>query len=194
MQHQIATFTPAAMSLAEIEGMHRLRYEVFSQKLGWEVAVTDGMERDSFDDVPEVVYMLAKSPTGSVDACWRLLPSLGPNMLRDTFPELMHGHPVPASADCWELSRFAVATDRAGTSNASVGPVSMGLMAQAVLFAQERGIARYVTVTTPAMERMLKHAGIHIYRLGPPIRIGIAAAVACMVEVDEITMLALGIS
>jgi acyl homoserine lactone synthase len=101
MNHQIATYELHSMSPMDSEGMHRLRYEIFSQKLGWEVNAVNGMERDEFDDVPEVEYMLAKSFTGSVDACWRLLPTLGPNMLRDTFPELLHGQPAPAGADCW---------------------------------------------------------------------------------------------
>jgi len=113
-------------------------------------------------------------------------------MLRDTFPELLHGQPAPAGADCWELSRFAVATDRAGTSNATVGPVSMALMAESIAFAKERGILRYVTVTTPIMERMLKQAGLHISRMGPPIRIGVTAAIACTIELDEITQHAVG--
>lgn len=192
MEHTISTGSPVSMSKADLDGMHRLRYEIFSQKLGWEVNVVDEMERDEFDDVPEVAYMVARSPMGSIDACWRLLPTLGPNMLRDTFPQLLYGQPAPAAADCWELSRFAVATDRAGTSNASVGPVSKALMAESVAFARSRGIVRYATVTTPVMERMLKHAGITINRLGPPMRIGIAAAVACIIEIDERTQRAVG--
>jgi acyl homoserine lactone synthase len=192
MDHYIATYALRAMSPMDSEGMHRLRYEIFSQKLGWEVNVQNGLERDQFDDVSEVEYMLAKSPEGSVEACWRLLPTLGPNMLRDTFPQLLHGQSAPCGADCWELSRFCVATDRAGTSNATVGPVSMALMAESAAFAKARGIVRYVTVTTPVMERMLKHAGLHISRIGPPIRIGVASAVACIIELDEITLRAVG--
>jgi acyl homoserine lactone synthase len=194
MEHQISTGSPLSMTASDIEGMHRLRHEVFAVKRGWDVKSENGMERDAFDDVPEVMYMVARSTLGRIDACWRLLPTLGPNMLRDTFPELLHGQTAPASADCWELSRFAVATDRAGTSNASVGPVARGLMAESVRFAMERGIERYVTVTTPIMERMLKQTGLHVHRVGPPIRIGIAAAVACFIEIDDQTKAALGIS
>lgn len=192
MEHRIWTGSPATMSPGDLEGMYQLRYEIFSQKLGWEVNAVNGMERDLFDDVPEVSYMVAKSPAGSIDACWRLLPTLGPHMLRDTFPQLLYGQPAPAGVDCWELSRFAVATDRAGTSNAAIGPVSKGLMAESIAFAKARGIVRYTTVTTPVMERMLKHAGITISRLGPPMRIGVAAAVACVIELDERTQRATG--
>ena len=192
MEHQISTGTPVTMPQQDIVGMHKLRHEVFALKLGWEVKSENGLERDEFDDVPEVVYIVAKSPAGIVDACWRLLPTLGPNMLRDTFPALLHGQAAPAAADCWELSRFAVATDRAGTSNATVGPISRGLMVESMKFAIENGIARYVTVTTPILERMLKQTGINIHRVGPPIRIGVATAVACYIEVDEQTKFALG--
>lgn len=192
MEHQISTGSPDSMQPLDMEGMFRLRHEVFAVKLGWEVKSEEGLERDEFDDVPEVVYMVAKATGGSIDACWRLLPTLGPNMLRDTFPELLHGQAAPAAEDCWELSRFAVATDRAGTSNASVGPLSKGLMAQSVEFAIEHGIARYVTVTTPIMERMLKHTGLNVHRVGPPLRIGVASAVAVYIEIDDQTKRALG--
>lgn len=193
MNHSIGTFTPNQLPLDDLHGMLRLRYEVFSERLGWDVQTSEGMERDSFDDLPRVAYVLAKSSIGTVDACWRILPTTGPNMLRNTFPELLHGQDAPASEDCWELSRFAVATNRTITNNAAFGPISIALMAESAAFAKANGIARYVTVTTPAMERMLKNLKIHIHRIGPPIRIGVAAAVACFIEVDEITLAALDI-
>ena len=106
----VNTFAPEETALTDLEAMFRLRYEVFHEKLGWEVQVTNGMERDHFDDLPDVTYIMGKGEGGTVDACWRLLPSTGPYMLKDTFPELLHGQPAPQAADVWELSRFAVAT------------------------------------------------------------------------------------
>lgn len=193
MNHSIGAFTPNQLPPTDLDGMLRLRFEVFSERLGWEVQTSEGMERDSFDDLPRVAYVLAKSSIGTVDACWRILPTTGPYMLRDIFPELLHGQDSPASEDCWELSRFAVATNRATTNNAAFGPISIALMAESAAFAKVNGILRYVTVTTPAMERMLKNLKIHIHRIGPPIRIGVASAVACIIEVDDITLSALGL-
>jgi acyl homoserine lactone synthase len=66
-------------------------------------------------------------------------------------------------------------------------------MTQAWHFAQERGIARYVTVTTAAIERMLLKQGLSVHRLGPPMRIGSVLTVACFIEVDGITRRALGL-
>lgn len=65
-------------------------------------------------------------------------------------------------------------------------------MTEAARFAQENGIARYVTVTTAAIERMMKGLGLHIHRLGAPVRIGSVLTVACFIEVDEITLKAIG--
>ena len=119
-------------------------------------------------------------------------------MLRDVFPELLHGQPAPAAADVWELSRFAVAADRVGASDSAgthqigFGELSVALMAQSTRFAQAHGIARYVTVTTAAIERMLRKQGVNVHRLGPPLRIGQVLTVACFIEIDDITLRALG--
>lgn len=192
MQHCVSTYHPSTMATNDLEGMFRLRFEVFHEKLGWDVETQNGLEQDAYDSVPDVAYVLAKGASGSVDGCWRILPTTGPYMLRDTFPELLHGLPAPNAADCHELSRFAVATDRVETANANVGPISMALMRESAAFAVANGIARYVTVTTPVMERMLRQKGIHVHRMGPSIRIGVASAVALMIEVDHITLSAVG--
>lgn len=192
MQQDVRTYAPQTMTSEEMESMFRLRYEIFHEKLGWNVQHQNGMERDPYDDVERVAYVLAKSANGAVDACWRLLPTTGPNMLRDTFPELLHGLPAPHSEKIWEMSRFAVATSRADTANGAFGPISKALMRESAAFAAAHGIERYVTVTTPVMERMLRQQGLHIHRMGPSIRIGIAAAVAVVIEVDHLTLDAVG--
>ncbi|MDR7152053.1 acyl homoserine lactone synthase [Hydrogenophaga palleronii] len=193
MNHHVNIHRPLQMNKSDLNAMFKLRYSVFHDRLGWDVQTKDGMERDEFDDLPEVSYVLAKDADGSVDACWRLLPTTGPYMLRLTFPELLHGQAAPMSEDCWELSRFAVATDRVGTSNATFGPMSMALMRQSAEFALENNITRYVSVTTPVMERMLRQQGLHVHRIGPSIRIGVASAVAVVIEVDDITLAAIKI-
>jgi acyl homoserine lactone synthase len=196
--HTIQTRSLRELAVDDRTKMHLLRGEVFAGRLGWDVKVTpDGQEIDEYDALESAHYILAKKD-GHVDACWRLLPTLGPNMLRDIFPELLHGQSAPAAADCWELSRFAVAADRlshdesAGTHQIGFGEISVALMAESTRFAQEQGIARYVTVTTAAIERMLKKQGVNVHRLGPPLRIGSVLTVACFIEIDDITLRALG--
>lgn len=182
------------MNPADQQGMFTLRHEVFVDRLGWSVNSQNGMERDLFDDLPHAEYIIANAPDGQVNACWRLLPSTGPYMLRDTFPELLGGLPALCETDVWELSRFAVATDRVATSHGGFGPISAQLLAESARFALRHGIARYVTVTTLPIERMLKRQGLHMSRIAPPVKIGIVMAVACVIEVDHITLDAVGVS
>jgi acyl homoserine lactone synthase len=183
--------------------MFRLRYDTFKVRLGWKVKTQGDQEIDEFDDMPEARYIVAKGPS-EIDAHWRLLPTLGPNMLADVFPQLLHGAPAPCSADCWELSRFAIATDRlaasedAGNPQLGFGELSVALMTQAWHFAKAHGIERFVTVTTAPIERMLKKLGLSVHRLGPPLRIKDESGkdvltVACFIEVDDITRAALGL-
>jgi acyl homoserine lactone synthase len=198
MNHTVVTQPLRDLSGADRTGMFKLRYDTFFTRLGWDVQTVDGQEIDEFDQGDLARYIVAKSPESGVDACWRLLPTLGPNMLRDVFPELLHGLPAPAAADVWELSRFAINSNRAtGADNAGnhqigFGELSLSLMVAAARFAQANGIARYVTVTTAAIERMMKGLGLHIHRLGAPRKIGSVLTVACFIEVDEQTLKAIG--
>lgn len=191
--HSVQTHQLQSMSSSDAEGMFRLRYDTFHTRLGWDVATDEGLERDGFDDAASAVYILGKTPEQRVDACWRLLPTVGPYMLKDTFPELLHGQPAPQALDIWEMSRFALATDRVGTSAEGFGPLSVALMAESARFALAHGIRRYVTVTTLSIERLLKRQGLHIHRFGPPLRIGVAMTVACVIEVDDITLEAVSV-
>jgi acyl homoserine lactone synthase len=187
----VCTLQHAHMPTGDLEAMFRLRYDTFVNRLGWDVKVHEDMECDDFDQ-PDTHYIYVPTAPGTVDACWRLLPTTGPNMLRDIFPELLRGEPVPCATDCWELSRFAVATDRVGSTGQEFGPLSVELMAESARFALQNGIARYVTVTTAAVERLLRKLGLNMYRLAPPMRYGIAMAVVVVIEVDAITLNAVG--
>jgi acyl homoserine lactone synthase len=200
MMHTIQTRSHRDMGENCRRQMHLLRTEVFAHKLGWEVVVTDdGLEVDEFDSLPTTRYIFAQDSDGTVDACWRLLPTSGGYMLRDTFPQLLHGQEPPMAADVWELSRFAVATDRVAASDSAVnnqigfGDLSVALMREAARFALDNGIARYVTVTTAAIERLMKKLNLSVHRLGPPVRIGNVLTVACFIEVDHQTLRAVGL-
>jgi acyl homoserine lactone synthase len=195
--HTITTQSLREIAAFDRTGMHRLRADVFASRLGWDVHVDpEGLEVDRFDELDQVHYILAKDSTERVNACWRLLPTLGPNMLRDQFPELLApGDDAPAAADTWEISRFAVAServvDRNGEYQLRFSELSVRLMAESTRFARANGIARYVAVTTTSIERLLKKQGVNIYRLGPPQQIGCVMSVACAIELDEITRRAL---
>lgn len=164
--------------------MYRLRARVFRGRMGWEIPILSGMEIDGYDAL-DPYYMVIHGRQGGICGCWRMLPTQGPYMLKDTFPQLLHGYPVPESEDVWELSRFAIETD--GPQGFGFAGLALDAMREIVTFGDRMGIRRYVTVTTTPIERLLRRTGIAITRFGPPIRIGAENAVALDIDIGEQT-------
>jgi len=172
----------------DINEMYRLRARVFRDRMGWDIPTIAGMEIDGYDALGPH-YMLIQDGSGKVRGCWRLMPTEGPNMLRDTFPQLLHGDAAPAGRHIWELSRFAI---ESGNDHAfGFADVTMHAIHSLVSFADRVGISRYVTVTTTPIERLLRRTGIEVSRLGAPVRIGVENAVALEIAVSAQTRNAL---
>ncbi len=172
----------------DLWNMYRLRAKVFKDRMGWDVPILSGMEIDGYDAL-DPYYMLITTTDNEVSGCWRLLPTEGPYMLKDTFPELLYGHLAPEGKTVWELSRFAIETD--GQAGFGFAELALESMREIVSFGDHMGIDRYVTVTTTAIERMLRRAGIAITRFGPPMRIGVENAVALNIDLGVQTHTAL---
>jgi acyl homoserine lactone synthase len=177
--------TPA-MS-ARLDGMFRLRHEVFKERLNWDVGSSAGRERDDFDDL-DPVYIVCEQD-GEVLGSWRLLPTTGPNMLRDVFPELLHGAPAPCAPDVWEISRFAVSKRVAGNDSlGTIRVVTQLLLNQLFTFAARRNLSRIVAVCDVRFERILKRSGLLTNRFGPPMQVGITRAVAGFADVTALNL------
>lgn len=164
--------------------MHRLRYRVFKERLDWDVAVDGDMERDRFDDL-HPFYLLQRDRDNRVCGCVRMLPSLGPTMLRDTFPSLLHGEPMRSSIAIWESSRFAL--DMPPDAPKAASGIAIGtyeLFAGLVEFGLAKELCEIVTVTDIRLERILRKASWPLRRLGPPIQIGKTSAVAGLLEIS----------
>lgn len=171
-----------------INEMYRLRARVFRDRLGWDIPTIAGMEIDGYDALGPH-YMLIQDAGGQVRGCWRLMPTEGPNMLRDTFPQLLHGAEAPSGRNVWELSRFAIESGNDQTFG--FAEVTLHAMRAVVSYAARMGIASYVTVTTTPIERLLRRTGIEIRRLGAPMRIGVENAVALEIMMSAQTRHAL---
>ncbi|MES2149575.1 MAG: acyl-homoserine-lactone synthase [Pseudomonadota bacterium] len=161
--------------------MHTLRAKVFKDRLGWEVPVLSGMEIDGYDAL-EPLYMMINEPGGGVlRGCWRILPTEGPYMLKDSFSQLLHGQEAPHDERIWELSRFAIETD--GNSRFGFSEITMESIGEIISYGHHAGLDQYVTVTTTAIERLLRRAGVVTSRFGSPIMIGVENAVALYVDI-----------
>lgn len=158
--------------------MHQLRHRVFKTRLHWDVQVSGDLEIDEYDAL-HPAYLTQLSDAGRIQGTVRLLPTLGPTMLRDTFPMLLEGQSAPSSADIWESSRFAVdlAAD-ALKGDHGIARATYELFAGMVEFGLSRQLTNIVTVTDARMERILRRAGWPLRRIGNPLRIGNTLAVA----------------
>lgn len=189
MQTTIRVGTRQDFDRKHLKEMYRLRAQVFRERLGWDVPIIDGMEIDGYDAL-DPHYVVAQDETGRVRGCCRLMPTEGPNMLRDTFPQTLHGAAAPAGRHIWELSRLAVDTD-GEQQGFGFTDLTIRVFQTAMTFAQRMGVTSYVVVTTMPIERMLRRAGVEIDRLGPPVQIGIERSVALDWAVSPQTLTAL---
>lgn len=160
------------------------RYQVFVERLGWQLPVQDGAETDQFDG-PRAIYVIAEEPDGEICGCARLLSTSGPYPLTAMFPELLNGMPPPHDPTIWELSRFTAVnlTRRSTTPLADFRNSSAALlMREAMACAASHGARRLITVTALAMERLIRRLGIHSHRMGPPRIVNGELIYGCWIE------------
>lgn len=170
-----------------LNAMFRFRHKVFYERLGWEVPIQNGIERDSYDEL-DPVYLVAKNQCGEVEGCWRLLPTTGPYMLKDTFAQLLHGHEAPQDPTIWEMSRLAVLPSSSREHvQVTLNAITFDLIRAVYEFSITNNIRQYVLVTSVAVERLLTRVGFPIHRLGnhKPQYIGKVLTVACYVDINE---------
>lgn len=167
--------------------MHQLRARVFSGRLGWDVEVVDGMERDTFDDL-DPAHVISVDDHGCVVGCMRLLQTTGPHMLSDVFSCLLDGEPPIRSARVWEATRFCVDTELPGRGIArnSISYITSEVMIGAFEYGIAAGISDAIAVIDPVMNRVMKRSGNAPYGyLGSPHPMGKVIALAALMDCSE---------
>lgn len=165
--------------------MHRLRAEVFGSRMGWEVTIVGGEERDRYDGLGRT-YVLAVDDGDRVAGCVRLLAASGPTMLQDTFPGLLVDGSLAAHTGMVESSRFCVDTSlEAGRGGGQLHLATLTMFAGIIEWSMANGYDGIVTATDLRFERILKRAGWPMTRLGEPAPIGNTIAVAGSLLADH---------
>ncbi|MGR5220421.1 acyl-homoserine-lactone synthase [Vibrio parahaemolyticus] len=141
--------------------MHTLRYDVFVRRLRWSLNTIDQLDIDEYDR-PDTKYIIIEYE-GKVAACWRLLHTNTPYMLRNTFPELLQGESFD-DGNVVELTRFAV--DREISKRATHINFTELLFYLVVQYGFEQGYSAFITPTTTGIERIMRHVGIPNHRMG----------------------------
>lgn len=170
----------------EMAEIFYLRKRVFHDLLKWDVIVEDSWEVDAYDETNPLYFASYDPMTGKLRGSLRLLPTTGPNMLDDTFPDLLGDDGAIRDAAVWESSRFCIdpdiSQDRASNQ---VTVAAAELMCAVGEMSIASGITRIVTVTDVFLERMFRRMGCPPTRIGQPKRIGSVVAVAVGWQVDE---------
>jgi N-acyl-L-homoserine lactone synthetase len=177
----------ASLFPQEMDAMFRNRALTFSERLGWDVTVKDGYERDVFDDA-NPLYLVSVDPhTNEYWGSLRLLPTTGPNMLRDVFPYLLDDGEYIESATIWESSRIcAVAVDgQPQRSRNGVNFVLSELIAGIGEVAILAGLTQVVSVFDARIYRVLKAVGCNPQLIGKPRRIGGTMSYAGLFDTGE---------
>jgi N-acyl-L-homoserine lactone synthetase len=162
------------------------RHKIFVQRLGWALpGVKEGTltEWDQFD-VPTTVHLVALIPGQAVCGCARLMPTTGPYLLGDIFPELVRPNPPPASPAVWELSRFA----GSGVEDSQVGTApGMRLFPYALALASTFGATRVIGVMTRSVARLYRQSGVELHSIGPTTGTHGQPFLACAIELTPVT-------
>lgn len=166
--------------------MFRLRARVFSERRGWRVIVNRGEERDCFDDLNPLYICLTDDNDGRLLASLRLLPTTGPHMLSDVFPEVMGCASVVRHPLIWESSRFCVDTEAARIFCANgINVVTRAILVSLFSTAASIGLVNVISVYDVFVERILRRSGCAFDRLGPVVTYDDLKTVGGLFEVSN---------
>lgn len=102
---------PEKTLLHFLQQTHKLRYNIFVQKLKWHYGfeTINQMEFDDFDN-KNATFLIHINTNNVVDACVRFISTDRPYLLGDCYPTFVENQPIPRTSEVSELTRFAVNT------------------------------------------------------------------------------------
>lgn len=168
-----------------IDDMHKLRRNVFHDRLRWQVTVINRWEIDGYDAL-NPLYVVALDEDERVVGGLRLLPTTGFNMLNDTFSELLPDGERFGSPLIWESSRFTVRiTGDARTDAKVVSRTTAELLMALNEVGRAAALTHLVTVCDQAMYRLMSRCGLAGDLLSEPRLIGGVKTYALVYEYGE---------
>jgi acyl homoserine lactone synthase len=167
-----------------LQKMFALRARVFQGRLNWDVTVVAGEERDEFDEL-DPHYLLAVGARDDVLGTARLLPAMGPTMLERKFPALLPEGKLAPHSRMVESSRFCVDTFSPSRSRGLLHEATLSLLAAISEWSIKHGYDEIVTATDLRFERLLRHAGWPMKRLGEPQLIGNVDSIGGILKADN---------
>lgn len=152
-----------------LQNVFRYRHSVFVDTLKWPL-LTDGVHEIDQYDRQDTIYVMAESPAAGISGVARLLPTTGPYLLQEIFPELVSYIDLPQSESVWELSRFAATAHGDGQDgHLQFSPeLSTHLLREVIRCATRQGASQLIMVSSVAAERLMRRCGFKPVRAGVP--------------------------
>ncbi len=154
-----------------LDGMFRLRARIFHDRLGWDVQVRDGKERDKYDDKGPIYLIYTDDEAREVKGSLRLLPTTGPTLLADFFWDTLPDAVHLSAPTIWECTRFCVddkILDK-GQQDELIFTSSVLISALGDL-AISAGIESVIGNFDSAMLRLYRRVGCEVEILGSTLR------------------------
>jgi N-acyl-L-homoserine lactone synthetase len=152
--------------------MFRLRARIFGGRLGWSVQITEGLERDRFDD-ENPVYVIDTADGEHVRGSLRLLPTTGPTLFRDVFADTVTDAAEFSSPAIWECTRFCVEEDCPPEARVDhLARTSGALIAALGEIGLRAGIESYLGNFDASMIRIYRRLGCAVDILGQTDKYG----------------------
>lgn len=170
-----------------IDAMHKLRKQVFHDRLKWDVSVVGDWEIDAFDD-EDPLYVLSLDNDGQLQGSLRLLPTTGPNMLRDVFSQIIENFGAVSNPLVWESSRFCIRMQGGSDQRESqlISKATVELIAGMGEVGLLAGIDHIVTVYDAFLRRIIRQTGCKEELIGEAVRFGRVLTYAGLFEVNAI--------
>lgn len=164
-----------------LEDYFRLRHRIYVDERRWtELARPDGREIDQFD-TPDTIYLMAMEGSRVVGS-HRLVPTNGPTLMSDVFPELALRSLV-RSPFAYELSRVFVVRDRRGDH--AQPRVESVIMAGTMEFGLIEGLTLFTIVMETWWLPRFQELGWNPRPLGVPVDINGMSCIGVSINVTE---------
>lgn len=155
-----------------LDKMFRQRARFFHDRLKWDVQVTDGRERDRYDDAGPVYIIYIDGVRGEVKGSLRLLPTTGPTLAADVFSDTLPDAVHLSAPSIWECSRFCLDQNVLAGGIEDIVFTSRVLIAALGEVAIHAGIESIIGNFDAAKLRLYRRIGCEVEILGSTSRYG----------------------
>lgn len=171
--------------LIDFDEVWRFRHRHFVERFGWEaIRRSDGREIDQFD-TDTAIHLVLKNQADELVGYTRLLPTLGPHLLRDVYPELLDGAELPTGEKIFEFTRCVAEPEESmlGVSASNI------LITAAVEYCVTVGIETLVVETHPKLVELMLYNGWDVRPLAAPRNVGNDLVVPVVADISAKSLL-----